>query len=449
MKAQIIATFALIIMGLVECSSLSLPAQAINAVLSEYFASNVSRVDLVNFGTSNASSARVIDEILQIKPENVTIRVLSDWNEKPRKYRLDFPSVCLFDSPQNFKVALSFIQWNSNPERHHKHLVHFPNATIGDIEKNSVDGFEIDNVDFLMHENEKSIDLVSTFMFTDVKCRSKQLQMINKFSRHSMTWNNSEFYPEKYQNLFGCPLTMVSGFDQMFPSLVPNISKVLADKLNFKLEFLEEDESSRGAILQNESYDLLNAIRVHGADERFSVSVVLISMELTFAVPSGEPYTDLERMFMMFQWEVWAAIASTLVVGLATIQIINFMSKKIQNFVFGRTIKTPTLNLIQTFLCGNPGKVPGRNFARFLLILFIIWCLIIRTCYQSKLFEFLQADLRRPVVQTVEELYNSNLTCIHDETGLPPMLNHSNIRKVKKYNQQYSIKTQPMKKPCR
>ena len=43
-------------------------------------------------------------------------------------------------------------------------------------------------------------------------------------------------------------------------------------------------------------------------------------------------------------------------------------------------------------------------------MLFIIWCLIIRTCHQSMLFELLQADIRKPTMTTLEQLFQSNVT---------------------------------------
>jgi hypothetical protein len=48
--------------------------------------------------------------------------------------------------------------------------------------------------------------------------------------------------------------------------------------------------------------------------------------------------------------------------------------------------------------------LPGRNFARFLLINFILFCFILRTAYQGKLFEFMQRDMRPKSVETVNEL---------------------------------------------
>lgn len=49
-------------------------------------------------------------------------------------------------------------------------------------------------------------------------------------------------------------------------------------------------------------------------------------------------------------------------------------------------------------------KLPGRNFARFLFILFAFYCLIIRTAWQSKMYEFMQKDMRKNEIKSIQEL---------------------------------------------
>lgn len=71
---------------------------------------------------------------------------------------------------------------------------------------------------------------------------------------------------------------------------------------------------------------------------------------------------------------------------------------------------TPTLNMASTFLAGYQNRVSEGSFARFILMLFIIWCLIFRTCHQSELFKHLQSDERKPPAKTFVEIIEKNLT---------------------------------------
>ena len=140
--------------------------------------------------------------------------------------------------------------------------------------------------------------------------------------------------------------------------------------------------------------------------------------QFSFVIGPGEPYTDLERMFMMFDAELWMAIGMTLVIGLLTTVILDFVSDEVINFIAGRDIQSPTMNFFSIFLIGGQLRTPGRNFARFIFILFVVWSLIIRTCHQSMHFELMQADLRRPTIRTIDDILGSNLTLIDYEDSL-------------------------------
>lgn len=129
-----------------------------------------------------------------------------------------------------------------------------------------------------------------------------------------------------------------------------------------------------------------------------------------FEVPPGEPHSSFEKMFLMFDIGTWILIATTLSIGSTVIQVVNLASNEVQNFVYGRNIRTPTMNLLSIFLCGGQHRIPGRNFARYFLMLFIIWSLIIRTCCQSTIFKLLQADERKPVIKSIDELIERGFT---------------------------------------
>lgn len=49
-------------------------------------------------------------------------------------------------------------------------------------------------------------------------------------------------------------------------------------------------------------------------------------------------------------------------------------------------------------------KLPFKNFGRIILTSFILWCLVIRTGYQGKLFEFTTTAVRKPEMKTLEEV---------------------------------------------
>jgi hypothetical protein len=189
------------------------------------------------------------------------------------------------------------------------------------------------------------------------------------------------------------------------------IYNILAEKTNFKLN---RDKISHEEF-ESESFGMQELVHYQdqSLSDAFKYSSSMYCDYFTLTVPAGEPYTQLEKMFLMFDQPTWICIAITLSAGLLVIQVINFMSIQIKKFLFGQNNRTPTLNMASIFLNGGQFREPGRNFARYMLIMFVLWSLIIRTCYQSELYKNLQRDMRRPRIKTIDELNEKNFTCLY------------------------------------
>jgi hypothetical protein len=59
-------------------------------------------------------------------------------------------------------------------------------------------------------------------------------------------------------------------------------------------------------------------------------------------------------------------------------------------------------------------RLPGRNFARYILMVYVLFCLILRSAYLGKQFEFMFKDIRPKDVETIEELIEKNFTIYAD-----------------------------------
>lgn len=356
-------------------------------------------IDLVYFDQTLV----LADKVLRSLPETASVKIQNGGENKPWTNQLNFSTLLLFDSPKEFNETAKEIKWLSNRWMRYRHVVYAPNLTKNDVMEKIRDGFQIDEVAFLMNETKSSIDLVTSFMFTNQKCNESQLFTINRFDFRAREWKNSNFFPRKYGNLHGCSLNVVEATN------AHNIHPHLASQFNFQLRHIYDLMDKRGSpVISGTNYpvDYLmneNLLFFEGFDE-FMVSTPYATSIANFFAPGGDPITQLEKMFIMFTSEVWVMIIFTLGFFAATIAIVNRAPIKTQILVFGPGIKTPFWNLLDIFLNGGQRKVPTRNFARFVLILVIIWSLIIRTCYQSLLYQFLQSDLREKQIKSVYEI---------------------------------------------
>ena len=292
----------------------SVVSYAINSIIDKYFATlgfYPGRIDILYFGSDKQKFSKEIDKLLKIKSENVLIRVFRyelnvDFDDD-NLFFIPRSSIVFFESVESFKADTSNILWVSNKRHRNHHLVYVPELTTSDIIDTFVDGFDIDHVNFLMHEIDNSIELVTTYMFTPQACKELQLKTINRFDLRTLEWENSIFYPNKYENFYGCELIVASNEKSSFIYYyLMNI--IFEEQLNAELTIISNEE-----MWNCEKCDFLNLI-IEISPYIYKKGYMSDPISFNcyrFAIGPDEPYTDLERMFMMFDFELWIAISVT------------------------------------------------------------------------------------------------------------------------------------------
>lgn len=101
-------------------------------------------------------------------------------------------------------------------------------------------------------------------------------------------------------------------------------------------------------------------------------------------------------------------IGFTFIVAFAIVFATYFVRQSTRNFIFGTRVRTPSLNIASIFFGISMNVLPRRNFARFILTMFAIYSLIIRTTWQGKMFEFLKKNVSKPEIQTIDEMIEKN-----------------------------------------
>lgn len=137
-----------------------------------------------------------------------------------------------------------------------------------------------------------------------------------------------------------------------------------------------------------------------------SPSISYYSSPLVVVVPLGAPYTSLEKLMKPFSAVVWVFVAIILI---AAFLIINSVKWRFggagQQFVFGFMDSSPFFNTVNVFLGGTMTRLPRQNFARSLLCMFLLYCIVIRNSYTGALFKFITSDNgHHPTMQSVEEM---------------------------------------------
>jgi hypothetical protein len=304
------------------------------------------------------------------------------------------------------------------------------NARRRRIDKNDDDLIKNDMNDYLSNQyfvvnDGRSIKLMTFVWYTPQACHLPQLVEVNRFNKNTKKWKSSEFSIEKCRNFHGCGL--VFGIRRSIPEIVfknfnssmvfdgygIKLVKALSETLNFKYQF--NPIIDHLYLKKNSKVDLALAFKSNLNDpytrflnNYFFVSEIFVEKLEYFAVPPGAPYDAFELISMPFDLQTWIWTLLTFVVAFATIGIVYRMKVEVQNFVFGRNVITPSLNVLAHFFGTSQVMMPQRNFARFLVMSFILLSFMLRNLYQGVMCDYFQTDMRRPQpIQSIRDISKS------------------------------------------
>lgn len=190
--------------------------------------------------------------------------------------------------------------------------------------------------------------------------------------------------------------------------LIENLSK----NFNFKTKFNPFIDFKEKYYYKNLPVDLFLVTVPHFS---YAISEYFIVQPYIFedqylAIPIGESYSGYEKFLLPFDSQTWWWIFATFASAFTVILGLRFFKTSVRDFVIGTDVKTPFLNIAIIFFGLSQISLPKRNFARFCVINFMIFSLIIRTAWQGKTFEFLHTDLTKPEVKSMEEMIERNFT---------------------------------------
>lgn len=285
--------------------------------------------------------------------------------------------------------------------------------------------------EYFVIDEKDEVKLLTFVWYTSEKCSEPQLIEINSFNKSLGKWKNSIFVMNKFENFHGCHLVfgvwhqgvamkyqIVNKTHASYSGFQLKIVEGLARTLNFSLnwnpliygEFFDIDY-----FFTNSSVDLMpwmTCYNNYGLGEntfRFITHPYIFATN-NMALPPGQEFNGYEKLLLPFDANTWLLIVITFFIAFLTIFIVNLTTVKVKNYVFGTNISTPSLNVAAIF-CGIAQHItPRTNFARFLLMSFVMFSLVMRTAWQGKMFEYLQKSMTKPEVQTIEQMIQKNFT---------------------------------------
>lgn len=407
-------------------------AKAASSMLKEYFDGFLSELNIITDST-DLQSKQFVSEVSRELFGVFTLRIENLQNFEIHYKRI--LSLIILKNDEDFEaIFLPKVTTNSFYFDGYFLLISLESESVNFktiFEK--MWGIYVFNVDVLSEE--KEIKLVTFMPFIGNNCRNSVPLVINTFNIDNSSWTTSNFFPDKFKNLFKCEIK-VSTFEFAPLTMQRNVSNVLeiyghdidllaglSIMMNFTLnvKLLDEPEawgaiyengSSRGVmrkVIEAEADIGIGGYYLTLARAKFMSFSQYGDTKIIVVIPPGVPLSAFEKLFSPFNSQTWIVLLVTILCAIALIFIMKFQSKKVQEFIFGKHNRDPYMNMLDIFVNGSQRLDPKRNFSRSLLMIFIIFCFIIRTLYQSGLYKFLQTDQRHSEMHSIDELIEKKI----------------------------------------
>uniref|UniRef100_A0A8W9BML7 Ionotropic receptor n=1 Tax=Phlebotomus papatasi TaxID=29031 RepID=A0A8W9BML7_PHLPP len=312
--------------------------------------------------------------------------------------------------------------------------------------------------------------MMTYFPFTANHCEEVN-PVLSAIFENDTVRKSLTIFPDKLHNFHGCNLTVGTLQFPPFMMIIPkgngtyyfdglegNILRALAEHLNFSINHKTHKELWGRNNGENSSglFGMLCRGEVNFTIGAFATSAIRESCftstfsykytSLTLMIPPGRPYTALEELLMPFHLSVWICIFGILITTTSVVVLAKFWKPQKRSFIFGHGNNYPFISSINIFLGGSLRNTPRRNFARFLLMMWILLSLVLRSSYQAVLFGFLKEQRNFSAINSLDEMQKEGFkiygVAVAADYFLESMMQYRNmyvpttIEEVQKYRMQ-------------
>jgi hypothetical protein len=443
-----------------ENDKISELAKAVEVLINKLIEKNHGVFDFIEV-VENVKDGRLIDlqtEILRQVPRTITLRLDHFLHIQTARMRIRRNIFVYLENIEQFHKFKDGIASNRfDFYGHYIFILYKKFSSDVQVIFNEMWKKYIYNV-YAIYENGSEIDLMTFRPFENsANCDDITASVVNKFINGSFV--DSQVLIHKLRNFHGCPLrvttfpdvgnvmkrTHANGTVELYGQSLDFMNAV-ADSLNFKPVIdLFEGENPWGHVYENgtavgisgklwrkEAHIAFGDWNLKASRTKYFDTTLSHGFNhLVFVVPPGEHFTPLEKLLLPFHWVVWVLLLVTILAGLLVIAIINYKLQQMRSFVYGSNVRNPVMNMIIGILGSQQNVLPKRNFARFILMMFLILCLVMRSAYQGALFENLQSEQRHKEVYTLKSLLQNKFTLytysIHEDfinASMPGFMKH-------------------------
>lgn len=291
---------------------------------------------------------------------------------------------------------------------------------------------------YFIIEDDHFIKLKTLVWFLPGQCGVTTLVEVNSFSKKDNVWLKSSYTIKKFRDFHGCRISIRGSQNDVFVTIANHQLSVFSKKVKKKrsnpidnilnslmMSHLNFTIARPAEELYKFQFDIYLPLvdRIENNTVNLNIYKLFYTKPLIYrnfylGIPVGVPYDAYEKLILPFDDDVWALILVTFFVTFVTIFILRVIQGSIRNFVVGENVSNPAFNVVLIIFGLSQDPLPRRSSARFLMMIFVLYCLIMRTAWQGMMFEFMQKDMRRPEMKSISEMVQQNFTLYMDRDDI-------------------------------
>lgn len=369
-------------------------SNALNVIVKEYYLKNDMKFDFMIYGKEcKTFSYDIITNVIKSNPQIGSIEVKLLKVDSLEKIHIKRSTIFFIESFKQYLDLFSRVRLNNTDLMEFQNIVVYKNKIqkylpfvlnrTSDIELSATFNYELGLYRSQNKSNQLSLDGYTPWFEKGKECNFS-FNTINTFIFRNQSWENYEFSMEEIKHFKGCILTFgnvdnserkFGFFDNALFELFGSLKNELdfEQKINFD-EFHIEVENSA-------NYYHIGYIKF---------VYVFYEVSLAFVIGLGDEYGNYEKFYLPFDNSIWIWCGIFFGGGFLVIFIIRSLNnRKVAIFVFGNNVNSPAFNILVALFGECQNILPTRNFARYILMLFILFCLIIRSAYQGVQYEMM------------------------------------------------------------
>ena len=344
----------------------------------------------------------------------------------------------LIDSLESFEIVEEkLLMNNSNMDKFY--LLILLNGVFTEINEilERFWSYWIYDINILSESDDGNISMFTFFPFSNENCGTEiSLTLINQFNPTSRSWTSTALFPDKFDNLNDCPLKIAVLGANVPSVLITTSDSGIENYSGFEVNILKEILEYFNSTFQFEAFEVIGTVFDNGSivpgmlpnvyKKKFDVALGTLSLQhdrqqflsatksflsvpIIIVTPPAAIISPFQKLIRPFALLVWILILTLFLIGFIVTLTLRKAPKSIYNFVVGEDVRGPFFNMLIAFFGGFQLRLPRRNFARYLLMNFLLFCLVIRCLYQGKLFIILKAELLEKKVETIQDVVDRNM----------------------------------------